>query len=462
MAAQGVLYEIDQKVGIVTLNRPDKLNALSMELRLELERMLRRADDDPATSVIVLRGQGRSFCVGFDIGGGGRDGAQAPWRRDALKYHERLSVSLRALMTPWNLRKPVIASVQGHALGGGCELAMFCDLTIAADDAQFGEPEILFSQAGPGIVMPWIIGHKRARELLYFGQLVDAPTALALGMINRIVPLAQLRSATLKYAKRLALISPEALAATKLAVNRGIEASGFRNALQSGLDVVAPLYTATTEVGRQFDDIRAKNGLKAALKWRHAQFPEDADAGQHQKLSEPPIPAPSREPNSQDRDQDLDDDVGDDPTTPKSTPDAQTSVTWSDLELAFQFVSASANGDCQAYLSKETGKFYWDSNGLSDEEELPDDIDDPEKYIQIPHKKELDLGKPLVLNFVRQFLPNDIEKVRDIFRQRGAYARFKDLLVQRNALDQWHKFEAEKEEEALRAWCEAKAIEIDG
>jgi enoyl-CoA hydratase/carnithine racemase len=178
-------------------------------------------------------------------------------------------------MTPWNLRKPVIASVQGHALGGGCELAMFCDLTIAADDAQFGEPEILFSQAGPGIVMPWIIGHKRARELLYFGQLIDAQTALELRMINRIVPRDELRGATLKYAQRLALISPEALAATKRAINRGIEDAGFRNALQSGLDVVAPLYAAVTEVGWQFDEIRARDGLKAALAWRRGQFLEE-------------------------------------------------------------------------------------------------------------------------------------------------------------------------------------------
>src|ERR1700730_15834996 len=277
MAEQSVVYEADDKVGIVTLNRPDKLNALSMELRLELARVLGGADDDPATSVIVLRAQGRSFCVGFELGSGGQVRAQAPWRHDALKYHERLEVSLDALMTPWNLRKPVIASVQGHALGGGCELAMFCDLTIAADDAQFGEAEILFSQAGPGIVMPWIIGHKRARELLYFGQLIDAPTALELNMINRIVPREELRAATLKYARRLALIAPEALKATKRAVNRGIEDAGFRNALQSGLDVVAPLYAATTEVGRQFDDIRAKDGLKAALKWRHAQFQEEEE-----------------------------------------------------------------------------------------------------------------------------------------------------------------------------------------
>jgi enoyl-CoA hydratase len=267
----GVLYDVDGKIGIVALNRPDKLNALTMELRLALEQALHRADDDPATSVIVLRGEGRSFCVGFDIGGG-VERTQAPWRHDALKYHERLAISLRTLMTPWHLRKPVIASVQGHALGGGCELAMFCDLTIAADDAQFGEPEILLSQAGPGIVMPWIIGHKRARELLYFGQLIDAHTALELRMVNRVVPRAELPAATLKYAKRLALIAPEALAATKLAINRGMDDAGFRTALQSGLDVVAPLYAASTEIGRQFDAIRAKDGLKAALKWRRNQF----------------------------------------------------------------------------------------------------------------------------------------------------------------------------------------------
>src|SRR5258708_26426303 len=130
MAQAGVLYEVDQKVGIVSLNRPDKLNALSMELRLELERVLRSADDDASTSVIVLRGEGRSFCVGFDIGGGGK----TPWRHDALKYHERLEVRLRALVTPWALRQPVIASGHGHAPGGRGQRALFCAVTIAADE----------------------------------------------------------------------------------------------------------------------------------------------------------------------------------------------------------------------------------------------------------------------------------------------------------------------------------------
>jgi enoyl-CoA hydratase len=268
--SESVRYDADGKVGIVTLDRPEKLNALTMEMRLALESMLRRADADETTSVIVLRAEGRSFCVGFDVGGG----HERPWRHDAVQYHERLSTSVRCLMTPWTLRKPVIASVQGHALGGGCELAMFCDLTIAADDAVFGEPEILFSQVGPALLMPFIVGHKRALELIYFGDKIDAKRALELGMINRVVAPKELRTATMTYARRLALMAPEALVAAKLAINRGLEEVGFRDALQVGIDVVAPLYAAQTEIGKQFDDIRAKDGLKAALKWRLAQFEE--------------------------------------------------------------------------------------------------------------------------------------------------------------------------------------------
>jgi enoyl-CoA hydratase/carnithine racemase len=265
-----VLYDADGKVGIVTLNRPAKLNALTMEMRLALEAQLLRADADETTSVIVLRGEGRSFCVGFDVGGS----HERPWRRDAIKYRERLAVSMRCLMTPWTLKKPVVASVAGHALGGGCELAMFCDLTVAADDAVFGEPEVLFSQVGPAVLMPFIIGHKRARELIYFGDKIDARRAHEIGMVNRLVPAAELGAATMKYARRLSLIAPEALSAAKLAVNRGLDVAGFRAALNAGLDVLAPLYAAETEVGRQFDAIRAKDGLKAALAWRKRQFEE--------------------------------------------------------------------------------------------------------------------------------------------------------------------------------------------
>ena len=266
-----VTYEADGRVGIVTLNRPDKLNAISVELKKTLVERFHEADGDAATSVVVLRAEGRSFCAGYDIS---PNPVRAARKGNALAWHASLSDDTALELTPWNMKKPVIASVQGHCLGGGCELAMVCDLTIAAEDALFGEPEIRFSNVGPVMVMPWIIGLKRARELLYLGDPIDARTALAYGMVNRVVPRAELKSATLKVARRVALMSPEALAATKLAINRGAEAAGFRNAINAGVDVLAALYAARTEVGVKFDEIREKEGLGAALRWRAAQFAE--------------------------------------------------------------------------------------------------------------------------------------------------------------------------------------------
>jgi enoyl-CoA hydratase len=265
-----VTYEVEGRIGIVTLNRPDKLNAISVALREQLSEALDRADADELTRVIVLRGEGRSFSTGFDLGAGGpnTDG----WQHDALKWHEHLDTCLKLQMLPWHMRKPVIASVQGHALGGACELAMFCDITIAAENAIFGEPESRLSSAGPALIMPWIIGLKKARELLYFGDLIDASTALQLGMINRVVPTSELVRASLAYAHRMALISPETLIATKRAINRGAEAAGFDSAIHAGLDVLAPLYAARTEVGAEMQKISNKDGLRAALRWRHAQF----------------------------------------------------------------------------------------------------------------------------------------------------------------------------------------------
>ena len=265
-----VLYSTDDKVGIVTLNRPAKLNAISPELKATLWQTLKDADADPATTVVLLRGAGRSFCVGYDIGS--PDPGKASWRHDPMKWHEQLHQSLQFECAPWDMKKPVIAQVQGHALGGGCELAMMCDLTIAAADAKFGEPEVRFSAIGPAMVMPWFIGLKKARELLYFGDTIEAPEALALGMINRVVPALELEKAALSYAKRLTLISPEALYYAKASINRGAEIAGLRDALKAGVDVLAPIYAAQTAFGKRFKEITAEHGLGAALKWRGDQF----------------------------------------------------------------------------------------------------------------------------------------------------------------------------------------------
>lgn len=135
-------------------------------------------------------------------------------------------------------------------------------------------------------------------------------------------------------------------------------------------------------------------------------------------------------------------------------------VSWKELILAFEFVSSGDAGEQQAFLCKESGALYWRSD-LSDElDELPNDIDDSEKYAQIPDKRELDLGTPLALDFARQFLSSDFEDVRRIFSRKGAYASFKNLLVRRGALDRWYDFEAKAQETALRMWCDRNSVDV--
>ncbi len=261
-----VLYAVDGEVGILTLNRPEKLNALNREMMSALKRAFDQADSDPSTAVVVLRGNGRSFCVGYDLA------ASSESTMDVSRWQSLLDEEVVFESMPWNMKKPVIASVRGHALGGGCELAMMCDLTIASDDAVFGEPEIRFSVSGPLFIMPWLVPLKKARELLYFGDTIDAVEAVALGMINRVVPADELDASTLRFAHRLSKIGLEALSATKAAINRGMEASGLPTALQTGAATVLSLYAGETAAGRAFKEKAKAEGVAAAAKWRNQQF----------------------------------------------------------------------------------------------------------------------------------------------------------------------------------------------
>jgi hypothetical protein len=136
-------------------------------------------------------------------------------------------------------------------------------------------------------------------------------------------------------------------------------------------------------------------------------------------------------------------------------------ASFNDLLEAFEFVNFGGTGEHQAFLCKQTGKVYWHSEFSEELDELPEDIEDDEKYIQVPDKQELGLGKPLALDFADQFLPEDAGKVRSIFSRRGAYARFKDLLEERCVLDQWYEFERKAEEQALREWCDLHSIEVE-
>jgi hypothetical protein len=134
-------------------------------------------------------------------------------------------------------------------------------------------------------------------------------------------------------------------------------------------------------------------------------------------------------------------------------------VSFLDLQLALEFVSTGRMGENEAYLDRQSGKIYWHSEFGDNDEELPDDIDD-KKYILIPDKRELDLGKPLVLDFAREFLPDDYHEVHHIFSRTGAYRRYKNLLVRRGALERWYDFSSKSEETALREWCVENGIEL--
>lgn len=136
-------------------------------------------------------------------------------------------------------------------------------------------------------------------------------------------------------------------------------------------------------------------------------------------------------------------------------------VSFDDIENAFFFVSMGQMYMHNAYLCKETGEIFYNSD-MVDSDELPEDIDDPDKYISIPHKNELDLGKALVIEFASEFLPEELNKVYSIFRRKGAYSRYKDLLESKGVLEDWYKFEDERQKAALKEWCRENKIEIKG
>jgi enoyl-CoA hydratase len=248
----------------LTLNRPAKLNAISVALREALAAAMTAAIDDDRVRVIVIAGAGRAFCSGYDLSEAQPDSAWG-WR-------EILAADVAAVLAIWRCPKPVIAQVHGYALAGGLELAMACDLIVAADDARLGEPEIRFGSAPVTLLMPFLIGQKRTRQLLMTGDLIDGREAERIGLVNRAVPADQLAGEVDRLADRLARVPPDVMAPTKLMLNRAMEAAGFGDAVDMGLDLQS--FINMSETSRAFDEIVRRDGLKAALAWRDARYDE--------------------------------------------------------------------------------------------------------------------------------------------------------------------------------------------
>jgi enoyl-CoA hydratase len=248
----------------LTLNRPAKLNAISAELREDLVDAVAAATADERVRVIAIAGAGRAFCAGYDLSEAAPPTAWA-WR-------DVLARDIEATLAIWSCPKPVIAQVHGYALAGGLELAMACDLIVAADDAQLGEPEIRFGSAPVTLLMPFIVGQKKTRELLLTGDLISAAEAERIGLVNRVVPRGGLAGSVDALADRLARVPPDVMAPTKLMLNRAMDAAGFASAVEMGLDLQS--FVNLSETAREFDAIVRREGLKAALAWRDARYDE--------------------------------------------------------------------------------------------------------------------------------------------------------------------------------------------
>jgi enoyl-CoA hydratase/carnithine racemase len=271
MSAQDVvLYERRGPAVWLTLNRPDKLNALSYELVRELRGAIRCAAEDDEVKVAVLTGAGRAFSAGFDLSEEAESRVEGAdrWRR-ILADDVELTLEL------WSLPKPTIAVVRGWCLAGGCELAMACDLIVAADDARFGEPEVRYGSGPVTLLMPFLLGQKKTNELLFTGDAIDAVEAERIGLVNRVVVADRLEEAVGELVRKIAPTPLPVLRLTKLALLRAYESMGLRSAVLSNLDLSAILNAAGTPEQREFDEIVSTRGLKAALAWRDSRYDEE-------------------------------------------------------------------------------------------------------------------------------------------------------------------------------------------
>ena len=252
----------------LTMNRQDKLNALNGELVEGLSRALAEAEGEDDVRVLILRGAGRAFCAGYDLD---EDAGAGPM--DAAAWYQELERSAARMLELVDHPKPIIAQVQGYCLAGGTDLMLACDLCVCSDDARFGYPDIRFGSGVVTMLLPWVVGARTAKELLFTGEdRIPAEEALRIGLVNRVVPAAELDDATLTLAEEIAKNEPFVIRATKRAINRVWELSGMREGVAANVELDVMIEAANLPQRDEFRRITNEQGLKAAIAWRDARF----------------------------------------------------------------------------------------------------------------------------------------------------------------------------------------------
>lgn len=268
MSEELIVTKIEDGVGYLTFNRPKSLNAFNNELMTKsIEAMDGFAADDDVRAVIV-QGAGRAFSAGFDLKASGERSLDS-----VDKVRAQMALQFDFIIKFWDCPKPTIAVVQGYCLAGAFELALACDMTVAAEGTMFGEPEVRFGTGIVAMLLPWITGPKQAKEILLTGEdRLTAEDALRMGIINCIVPPDEALGKAQNMARKMVRSAAVSVQLTKQAINRSYEIMGMRQALMTSLDIDVEINATPSWEKQEFARLRKEEGVKQAIAWRDARF----------------------------------------------------------------------------------------------------------------------------------------------------------------------------------------------
>jgi enoyl-CoA hydratase/carnithine racemase len=264
-----ILVEKRDGIARLILSRPERANALNAQMLDEIKAAMDDIERDSNSRVVIVTGAGKAFSSGFDLK---EQMERRPTGFD--QWRAVLRKDFDTIMRFWHCPLPTIAAVRGPCLAGACELAMACDMTIATEDAFFGEPELKFGAGIVAMLLPWLAGPKIAKEIILLGDdKVPAARAREIGMVNRVVPNGELESTVTAMAKHIAAVDPGLVKQTKRAINRALEQQNMLDALEEALAIDLDIEGPGSPDKTAFMEIARRDGLKAALAWRDARFP---------------------------------------------------------------------------------------------------------------------------------------------------------------------------------------------
>ena len=271
MAARFATITVEKlgRIARLTLARPERANAINQAMLGEIGDALDDIERDTDVRALIVTGAGAAFSSGFDL-------KEQMERRPAgtEAWRPLLRKDFDTILRFWHFPRPTIAAVRGACLAGACELALACDMTIAAEDAFFGEPELKFGAGIVALILPWLVGPKIAKEIILLGEdRIAAARARDIGMVNRVVPEDRLDETVLAIANHLAAIDPNLVRDTKRAINRAYEARNMLEALEEALAIDLAIEGAGSPDKAQFMEVARREGLRAAIAWRDARFP---------------------------------------------------------------------------------------------------------------------------------------------------------------------------------------------